>query len=257
MDALLTPVQTTSRKLPTFLTTVTVFSKFLAIVLFITLPFIGFYFGIRFQQKYPDILLLESKQTQRNSTKTSPNLIPSISPLPSQATNPNPESKLTPKYTGNNSIEIKINKDSPCNQNSSLVECKSDIYLKDNSTNMETYVFTIDNVVPVNYGQKAIYKNGYIYLLRQIGYSQKQLWVYTEQNHGKQLTSDPYLVASNFIVDPSGSKIAIERRSSPPLAVLVLSQSTRKIKSRILLLTLKSAYQKDTNRWENLALRPG
>jgi hypothetical protein len=37
--------------LPTSLTTVTPFSKYLAIFLFILLPFLGFYMGMKFQRK--------------------------------------------------------------------------------------------------------------------------------------------------------------------------------------------------------------
>lgn len=37
------------------LTTVTAFSKYLAIVLFIVLPFVGFYFGIKYQEIKPNI----------------------------------------------------------------------------------------------------------------------------------------------------------------------------------------------------------
>ena len=49
MENLVTPLQPTPPKLPKFLTTVTPFSKFLALTLFVTFPFIGFYLGIKYQ----------------------------------------------------------------------------------------------------------------------------------------------------------------------------------------------------------------
>lgn len=42
---------TSSSMLPTSLTTVTPFSKYLAMFLFILLPFIGFYMGMKFHSK--------------------------------------------------------------------------------------------------------------------------------------------------------------------------------------------------------------
>jgi hypothetical protein len=40
-------------KLPTSLTTVTPLSKYLAMMLFISLPFLGFYFGMQYQKNAP------------------------------------------------------------------------------------------------------------------------------------------------------------------------------------------------------------
>lgn len=41
----------TQKRLPSWLTTVTLFSKLLAMTLFIALPFLGFYLGMRYQEK--------------------------------------------------------------------------------------------------------------------------------------------------------------------------------------------------------------
>jgi hypothetical protein len=45
------PVPEKTKKLPKWLTTVTPLSKALAMILFIALPFIGFYLGMKYQQQ--------------------------------------------------------------------------------------------------------------------------------------------------------------------------------------------------------------
>lgn len=71
MDEPLIPVQTIPRKLPTFLTTVTPFSKFLAMALFIILPFVGFCLGVRYQA-----LLTYSPPLVETVTKITPTPVP-------------------------------------------------------------------------------------------------------------------------------------------------------------------------------------
>lgn len=43
-------------KLPTYMTTVTGLSKSLALILFVALPFIGFYFGVRYQKSVTPVI---------------------------------------------------------------------------------------------------------------------------------------------------------------------------------------------------------
>ena len=50
-------------KLPKEITTVTPLSKYLAMILFITLPFIGFFLGIRYQQTIPPETILKTYPT--------------------------------------------------------------------------------------------------------------------------------------------------------------------------------------------------
>jgi len=64
--------------LPKSLTTVTTFSKILALVLFIMLPFIGFIFGMEYQQKIDNIQPVSN---------------------PTQSSNPSPSPPPTPKST--------------------------------------------------------------------------------------------------------------------------------------------------------------
>lgn len=50
------------KKLPSWLTTVTTFSKILAMILFISLPFLGFYLGMQYQQKITVIPIVSEVQ---------------------------------------------------------------------------------------------------------------------------------------------------------------------------------------------------
>ena len=45
------PQPTPQKKLPSWLTTVTPLSKILAMILFITFPFVGFYLGMKYQER--------------------------------------------------------------------------------------------------------------------------------------------------------------------------------------------------------------
>ncbi len=66
------PQSTPQKKLPTWLTTVTPFSKTLAMILFILLPFLGFYLGMKYQQQV----------TIPSSTVSEVQKVPSLTPTP-------------------------------------------------------------------------------------------------------------------------------------------------------------------------------
>ena len=84
MEDLAAAPQPTPSKLPKFPTTVTPLSKFLASVLFILLPFVGFYLGIKYEK----------------ATSSIPAEAPVVTPLPSQspAINLPPEVNNTTLY---------------------------------------------------------------------------------------------------------------------------------------------------------------
>ena len=65
---------TSKKKLPQWLTTVTLFSKLLAMALFIALPFAGFYLGMKYQEKITVNVPIVS-QVQKNVIPT-PTLVP-------------------------------------------------------------------------------------------------------------------------------------------------------------------------------------
>ncbi len=67
-------------KLPKSWTTVTPFSKTLAFVLFITLPFVGFYLGMKYQQGSS----LSNYQSQPISL--TPTVVPTVLPSPNEKT---------------------------------------------------------------------------------------------------------------------------------------------------------------------------
>lgn len=71
---------TPQKKLPSWLITVTPFSKYLAMFLFILLPFIGFYLGMQYQQKVTVTTPVVS-EVQKN-------VIPTSKPIPTSTTNP-------------------------------------------------------------------------------------------------------------------------------------------------------------------------
>lgn len=58
------------KKLPKYLTTVTAFSKWLTLILFITLPIAGFFFGMKYQQMLSTApsILIEKKEKEIKAT---------------------------------------------------------------------------------------------------------------------------------------------------------------------------------------------
>jgi len=71
-------------KLPQSFTTVTPLSKFLAMILFVSLPFIGFYFGYKYKKSIVDLSLPTSSPTQNPTSQPS---VSSITPDPKRYIN--------------------------------------------------------------------------------------------------------------------------------------------------------------------------
>jgi hypothetical protein len=82
------PVQEKTNKLPAWLITVTPLSKALAMILFIALPFLGFYLGIQYQQK----ITIPTPTVTVNPTNT-----------------PSPTVTYTPLINTNNSESVQQN----------------------------------------------------------------------------------------------------------------------------------------------------
>ena len=74
------PEPVPQKKLPSWLTTVTPFSKALAMIVFIILPFLGFYLGMQYQQKIT-VSVPEALEVQKNITP-----MPTLIQLPSTST---------------------------------------------------------------------------------------------------------------------------------------------------------------------------
>ncbi len=86
MNEPLTQIQTTPKKSLTFLTTITPLSKFIAVILFITLPFAGFLLG----QRYPRSLIPKNT-IQSSSTSVSPkNITPGVKQILPKSPTPYP-----------------------------------------------------------------------------------------------------------------------------------------------------------------------
>lgn len=73
-------------KLPTSLTTVTPFSKFIALILFITLPFVSFLFGMSYQQK-----INSAVQVSNPTLSIKPNLTTTQQPISTMSAQPTVE----------------------------------------------------------------------------------------------------------------------------------------------------------------------
>lgn len=72
------PADIPKKKLPTWLITVTPFSKALAMILFIILPFVGFYLGLKYQQ---NLSIYTGSMIQVSTS------IPKLTPTPQSASN--------------------------------------------------------------------------------------------------------------------------------------------------------------------------
>jgi hypothetical protein len=92
------------KKLPQWLTTVTLFSKLLAMALFIALPFAGFYLGMKYQEKITvsNPVTLEVQKTPTSTSKP----IPSTSPI--STSSPNIDASSWKTYT-NTTFHLSFN----------------------------------------------------------------------------------------------------------------------------------------------------
>lgn len=69
-------------KLPASLTTVTPLSKFIAMVLFVSLPFIGFYLGMEYQKKFGFEEIVNPIQYPNPSPTPTPTINPAVTDFP-------------------------------------------------------------------------------------------------------------------------------------------------------------------------------
>jgi hypothetical protein len=92
-----------SKKLPGWLITVTPFSKYLAMVLFVTLPFIGFILGMKYQKAIDLVIEMQTKPLVVNTT-------PTAMPVSKIAVSISPS--LEPISCGDIPSNIQIKKDS-------------------------------------------------------------------------------------------------------------------------------------------------
>lgn len=194
----------------------------LIIVLFLVIIVAGGYY----------LNTLKNKSLPQNTVNNSQENTINKSQVISQS--PTSPSALTPVYIGNYEVDVKISTDSPCNNDIYLGHCKSDIYLKDKATEKETYILTTNDVVR-NDVRVPQYRDGYIFLVKRIGYNDRvvnyqgnwtdELWVYVGKDKGEKIYDSKGLT---YDVNPDGSLIALLLYKNNSLAtnsVTILSRN--------------------------------